>query len=72
MYVCMYAGLYMYVCYAGIWIIRNSYEEDQKVAALKGNALQYCLVWISVLNFAENSYIIRTVRCKGDLEMYNI
>ena len=51
----------MYMCYAGIWMIRNSYEEDQKVAPLKDNTLHYFSVWISVLNFAENSYIARRV-----------
>jgi len=71
-YVCIYAGLYMYMCYAGIWIIRNSYEEDQKVAPLKGNALHYFSVRISVLNFAENSYTARRVWFQSDSEIYNI
>jgi hypothetical protein len=48
----------MYICYAGIWIIRNSYEEDQKVVPLKGNALHYFSVWVSALNFAENSQLM--------------
>jgi hypothetical protein len=49
------------MCDAGTWIIRNSYEEDQKVAAMKDNDLHYFSVRISVLYFAENIHIARTV-----------